>query len=150
MLSFAHLRRTWCSSAAKEVKREANASTRPPITAVSLVLPRRHAPTTKGADPRETAALKAPTHAETLIHSVSLSQTRQLILSFHVFSLRLGYLPLGEHVHVLPTPLRFFFFSFQFRKVTFQINIVKVKLVRTSPVRFKFSIVLYLKLLFNF
>lgn len=63
----AHLRSTWCNSAAKEVKREANASTRPPITAVSLVLPRRHAPTTKGADPRETAALKAPTHAETLI-----------------------------------------------------------------------------------
>lgn len=66
-MGVAHLRSTWCNSAAKEVKREANASTRPPITAVSLVLPRRHAPTTKGADPRETAALKAPTHAETLI-----------------------------------------------------------------------------------
>lgn len=75
-----HLRRTWCNSAANEVKNEASASTKPPITAVSLVLPRRHAPTTKGADPREIAVLNAPTHAETLIRwLLEKGQTRGLL-----------------------------------------------------------------------
>lgn len=50
------------------MKSDARASTRPPITAVSLVLPRRHAPTTSGAEPRETAALNAPAHTETDSH----------------------------------------------------------------------------------
>ena len=62
-----HLRSTWCIWTANEVKSDARASTRPPITAVSLVLPRRHAPTTSGAEPREIAALNAPAHTETFI-----------------------------------------------------------------------------------
>lgn len=77
-----YLNRTWCIWRAKEVKRDAKAKTSPPITAMSLVLPRRHAPTTRGAEPRDTAALKAPTQAETLIWLL-LSGTRVNLLSVH-------------------------------------------------------------------
>ncbi|MPC82854.1 hypothetical protein E2C01_077540 [Portunus trituberculatus] len=56
-----HLRNTWWRCKANEAKRTASAITRPPMTAVSLVLLRRHRATTKGAVTRDTARLLDPT-----------------------------------------------------------------------------------------
>lgn len=62
-VSKTHLNSTWCGCTANDVNRAAKASTSPPMTAVSLVLPRRQVPRTKGAEACDTAALSEPIHA---------------------------------------------------------------------------------------